>query len=188
METSANGRKRLKREEGERFVAYVCSAGQWTIGVGHTSMAGPPKVYKGLRITAEESDEILARDLKTFEDCINTLVKVPLNQNEFDALVSLVFNIGQGAFKGSTVLRKLNAGDKKGAADAFLMWKKAGKDPDLLLPRRQRERSLFLTAAPVVVTVPEKGSAEAVQPVQAVNTTQVANSFVEWLRGLFKGK
>src|SRR5881397_2781928 len=109
MQTSPAGRAAITRREGNKLTAYADSVGVWTIGVGHTSVAGPPKVTKGMTITAAQSDEILARDLSGVEASVDAMVKVPLNQNEFDALVSLVFNIGAGAFKGSSVLKNLNA-------------------------------------------------------------------------------
>jgi GH24 family phage-related lysozyme (muramidase) len=150
MKTSTNGRNKIKAEEGERLVAYVDSGGVLTIGVGHTSAAGLPKVTKGLKITKQESDEILARDLKTTEAEINSLVKVPLTQNQFDALVSLVFNIGGTAFKKSTLLKKLNLKDYAGAAGQFLVWNKDnGKTVTGLTNRRKREKILFETDAKI---------------------------------------
>lgn len=157
MRVSAKGRQKIKLEEGEKLTAYQDSRGIWTIGVGHTSAAGAPKVVKGLKITKAQSDEILARDLGDVEDCINTSVKVPLTQNQFDALASLILNIGEPAFKKSTLLKRLNAKDYAGAAEQFLVWKKAGKDTAILLKRRERERQLFLTmdAAPLLVEMPK---------------------------------
>ncbi|EBL9885621.1 lysozyme, partial [Salmonella enterica] len=102
-------------------------------------------VVSGMTITAEKSSELLKEDLQWVEDAISSLVRVPLNQNQYDALCSLIFNIGKSAFAGSTVLRQLNLKNYQAAADAFLLWKKAGKDPDILLPRRRRERALFLS-------------------------------------------
>lgn len=146
MKTSAKGRALITQREGLRLVAYQDTARppRWTIGVGHTSAAGPPTVTKGLTITKQQADDILTRDLATFEAAVLGAVKVPLGPHEFDALVSLAFNIGANAFKQSTVVRKLNAKDRAGAADAFLMWKNAGGKP-ILLKRRQEERKQFLT-------------------------------------------
>lgn len=148
MTTSPAGRKSITAHEGNVLTAYPdpATGGEpWTIGVGHTSAAGLPKVVKGMRITAAESDEILSRDLKTFEAGVRSAVKVPLNQNAFDALVSLAFNIGVGAFSKSTLVRKLNSGDRLGAADQFLVWNKAaGKPMQGLSARRASERKLFL--------------------------------------------
>ncbi len=156
MNTSHEGRAALALHEGVRLTAYKDSVGILTIGVGHTAAAGPPEPTPGMTITKEECDAILARDLARFEDAVNRLVTVPLNQNEFDALVSLVFNIGEGAFKNSTVLRKLNAGDRKGAADAILMWDKAGGHVVKgLTNRRRAERELFLSAPSHTEAPPE---------------------------------
>lgn len=98
-----------------------------------------------MKITQNKSTELLLDDLAWVSTTIAKSVTVSLNQNQYDALTSLIFNIGAAAFRGSTVLRKLNAGDYVSAADAFLMWKRSGNDPDILLRRRQRERALFLT-------------------------------------------
>ena len=163
MKTSAAGRKAISAKEGVRLVAYPDPATKgepFTIGVGHTSAAGPPKVYKGMTITAQECDEILSRDLATFERAVEKAVKVPLNQNQFDALVSFTFNVGAGNLQKSTLLKRLNQGDYRGAADQFPVWNKAaGKVMKGLVTRRADERALFLkpvTIAPVedLPTVP----------------------------------
>ena len=140
MTTSADGRKRLILREGKRNKAYKDTKGIWTIGVGHTSMAGPPKVTPGLVISDEEIDEIFARDLKKYEDTVNKVLTKPVSQTQFDALVSLCFNIGQAGFARSTVVRKINAGDYKGAAEAFMLWNK----PPEIIGRRKTEKKQFL--------------------------------------------
>lgn len=146
MITSAKGRKLIEQREGMKLEAYQDSVGVWTIGVGHTSMAGSPTVSKGLHITAAQCDEILSRDLKKFEVCVNAAVPRPLADHEFDALVSLCFNIGGHAFTNSTIVKKINAGDKAGAADHFLDWSKAGgKTLQGLVNRRKSERMQFIT-------------------------------------------
>lgn len=145
MQISSNGINNIKREEGERLKAYLDSRGIPTIGVGHTGNVDGKPVSTGMIISSLKSSELLKGDLRWVEDSIHALVRAPLNQNQYDALCSLIFNIGKTAFAGSTVLRQLNLGNYAAAADAFLLWKKAGKDPDILLPRRQRERALFLS-------------------------------------------
>lgn len=146
MITSAHGRDLITQREGKRLTAYKDSVGILTIGVGHTSAAGSPTVTAGLKITDKECDDILARDLHAVEKQVNDPVKVHLTQNQFDALVSFTFNVGGGAFKGSTLLKKLNAGDYAGAADQFLVWNKAGgKVLKGLTTRRESERKQFLT-------------------------------------------
>jgi lysozyme len=158
VKTSPQGRKLIIQREGYRTVAYRDSVGIWTIGCGHTSMAGPPIVTPSMVITSQEVDDILSRDLAKFEFTVNTAVTVPLADHEFDACVSLAFNIGQGGFKNSSVVRDLNAGNRASAADAFLMWKNAGGRP-ILLGRREAERTQFLTpytgSASEPITVPE---------------------------------
>lgn len=144
--TSAAGRAAIAKREGNKLTAYRDSVGILTIGVGHTS-AGAPAVTAGMRITAEESDAILSRDLAQFEAAVRNAVKVPIEQHEMDALVSIAFNIGGSAFGKSTLVRKLNAGDRAGAANAFLSWDKAGgRTLPGLTTRRKAERLQFLGA------------------------------------------
>ena len=144
MKTSEKGLQFIRREEGERLTAYADIIGVWTIGVGHTGAVDDKPVAKGMVISADKSRELLSADLLKFESAITRLVKVPLKQYEFDALVSLVFNIGETNFARSTLLKKLNANDFKGAAEQFLAWKNAGGRPvQGLLNRRKREKDMF---------------------------------------------
>ena len=144
MKTSEKGLQFIRREEGERLTAYADIIGVWTIGVGHTGAVDGKPVAKGMVISADKSRELLSADLSKFESAITRLVKVPLKQYELDALVSLVFNIGETNFARSTLLKKLNANDFKGAAEQFLAWKNAGGRPvQGLLNRRKREKDMF---------------------------------------------
>lgn len=144
MKTSEKGLQFIRREEGERLTAYADIIGVWTIGVGHTGKVDGKPVAKGMVISADKSRELLSADLSKFESAISRLVKVPLKQYEFDALVSLVFNIGETNFSRSTLLKMLNANDFKGAAEQFLVWKNAGGRPvQGLLNRRKREKDMF---------------------------------------------
>jgi lysozyme len=185
MTTSAAGRATIATREGNKLTAYRDSVNILTIGVGHTSVAGPPKVVEGMKITRAESDEILSRDLKDVEKTINRLVKVELTQNEFDALVSLVFNIGGGAFGKSTLLKKLNAGDHKGAADAFLSWDKAGgKTLSGLTKRRKQERLQFLLARPKAESLPPTNQGTDAPKTEAIKNTETIKSVQQKLRDL----
>ena len=143
MKMSPEGRALLAEREGRRLRAYKDSVGVWTIGIGHTSAAGEPVVTPDLAITEAECDAIFARDLAAYEAAVNKAIRVHIAQNEFDAMVSLCYNIGQAGFARSTVARRLNAGDRSGAAEAFLMWNK----PAVLLSRRRAERAQFLGSA-----------------------------------------
>lgn len=117
-----------------------------TIGYGHTDSAGYPRYAddKGLVLTKADAKTILARDLGQYERAVASAVHVPLNENQFGALVSFTFNLGPGNLKSSTLLRKLNAGDYAGAAGEFARWNKAGgKVLAGLTRRRAAERALF---------------------------------------------
>jgi lysozyme len=134
----------LKRHEGLRLKAYRDVAGVWTIGYGHTG----PDVHDGLVITGEQAEQLLLADVREAQDALS-LVTVPLTDAQKDALTSFIFNVGVGAFKGSTLLRKLNAGDYLGAADEFPRWNKAGgRVVAGLSKRRADERHLFMFDQP----------------------------------------
>ncbi|EKB5403144.1 lysozyme [Salmonella enterica] len=144
MKISDSGLAALKREEGCKLTAYPDSRGFWTIGTGHIGRVDGVAVHKGMIITQDTADRLLRDDLSWVERCIADWVTVVLNQNQYDALCSLIFNIGVNAFIGSTVRRQLNAGNYTAAADAFLKWSRAGSNPTILAPRRGRERAMFL--------------------------------------------
>jgi lysozyme len=127
-------------EEGKRNKAYKDTKGLWTIGVGHLIKPDEQHLIT-TTLSDEEVEELLRSDLRWCSEAVEGAVKVPLTQAQFDALYSLCFNIGGTAFKNSTVVRKLNANDYQGAADAILMWNK----PPELVKRRKRERELFLS-------------------------------------------
>jgi len=126
--------------EGLELTAYQDQVGVWTIGYGHTG----PDVYPGLTITQNDATSLLLQDVNTAANCVNQLVTVPLTQDEFDALMDFVFNLGTHAFAGSTLLRLLNAGDFDGAIGEFVKWDHAGGQVVAgLLRRRQAEAQLF---------------------------------------------
>lgn len=141
MKTSDNGRAFIRAREGVKLAAYQDGGGVWTIGYGHTR-----GVKQGQVINHEQADEFLNNDLRQVESCISERVTVPLNQNQFDALVSFVFNVGRQAFSDSTLLKKLNEGNYRAAADQFTRWV---YDNDQfvqgLYNRRVAERDLFIS-------------------------------------------
>jgi lysozyme len=147
MNISKVGIDLIKSFEGVRLVGYADIVGVPTIGYGHTG-----NVKVGQKITQAQADQLLKDDLKRFVDGVNSLVKVPLNQNQFDSLVSWSFNLGLGALKSSTLLKKLNAKDYKGASLEFPKWNKAGgKVVSGLTRRRLAEKSLFIKKVPIAV-------------------------------------
>lgn len=131
--------------EGKRLAAYDDGVGVWTIGFGTTVYPNGIKVMKGDTCTEAQAKTYMAHDLKKFEATVNKAVTVQLNQNQFDALVSLAYNIGTNAFSKSTLVKKLNANDIRGAADQFDVWVNAGgKRMQGLVNRRTVEKALFL--------------------------------------------
>lgn len=143
--TATRGVELIKEFEGCRLTAYLCPAGVWTIGYGHTGKVDGKVITVGMTITAKKATELLKSDLATFEAAVNSYVTVPITQNMFDALVSFAYNCGAGALKGSTLLKKLNAKDYDGAAAELPKWNKAaGKVLNGLVRRREREKQLFL--------------------------------------------
>ncbi|HHB1665907.1 TPA: lysozyme [Acinetobacter baumannii] len=145
MTTSKVGIDLISGYEKTLLEAYDDGVGVWTIGTGTTVYPNGKKVKKGDTCTMVQAKTYFAHDLKRFESAVNNLVKVPLSQNQFDALVSLTYNIGEQAFKDSTLLAKLNKGDYIGAADQFPRWNKGGGQVlKGLVRRRADERALFL--------------------------------------------
>jgi GH24 family phage-related lysozyme (muramidase) len=140
MNIATAGLELIKAFESCRLKAYMPTPDDVpTIGWGHTK-----GVQMGDTCTQEEADAWLLEDVAGFEDAVRSSVRVPITQNQFDALVSLAYNIGAGAFRSSTLLRKLNAGDHEGAARELPRWdKQAGKPLAGLTRRRAAERALF---------------------------------------------
>jgi len=139
MKISERGKDLIKLFEGCRLKAYDDGVGVWTIGYGHTVGVKP-----GDEITQEQADEWFSEESEQFSNKVQVLVLVEVNQNQFDALVSLAYNIGVGALSRSTLLRKLNAGDYQGAAEQFDVWNRGGGKVMIgLVRRREQERKLF---------------------------------------------
>ena len=138
--SSAAGLAMTKQLEGLQLTAYQDQVGRWTIGYGHAG----PDVHAGLTITQAQAEQLLERDLAAAVACVNRAVTSGINQNQFDALVDFVFNLGCGSLLSSTLLRQVNAGDFTAAAQQFLLWDHAG---GLVVPglleRRRAELQLF---------------------------------------------
>lgn len=195
MKTSAAGVALIKRFEGLELEAYQDIAGVWTIGYGHTASAKP-----GLKWTEQIAEAALARDLESREDAIGRLFGAPLNQNKFDALVSLVYNIGVAALQTSTVRKRINSGESDFAiAEAWRWWNKARVNGVLttvqgLVNRREAEIALFMTPVdqasfdecPDDGCVNEPGRSALIEPsIVAPETPKNSKSF---LRGLICGR
>jgi lysozyme len=142
----------LREREGCRLEAYLDSVGVWTIGVGHTAAAGPPEPCAGMTITQQEADELFDEDLDDYEEAVREAITAPMTQCQFDAFVSICFNIGQGGFAGASFVLFFNTDDIPACADAILWWDK----PPEIIPRRQGEHVQFLGG--YVARVKELGS------------------------------
>jgi lysozyme len=139
MNIGNKGLELIKHFEGCELQAYKCPAGVWTIGYGHIK-----GVSEGMTITQEEAENMLRDEMAEYEGYVNNLVTVELNQNQFDAMVSWVYNLGVGNLKASTLLKVLNAGDYDGVPAQMMRWNKAGgKVLEGLTKRRQAEADLF---------------------------------------------
>jgi len=161
MRISAAGLELIKTFEGLREAAVRLPDGRWTIGYGHVRTA-----REGLTITGNDAQDLLVHDLRSIESAVSTLIYAPLLQTQFDALVSLAFNISLGQFRESEIVRHLNAGDYLAAASGFDLWRKARLNGrvmvvDALVRRRAAEKSMFLqhpsgpSPAPTPMVTPE---------------------------------
>lgn len=160
MQTSPKGIHLIKTFEGLRLMAYLCPANVWTIGYGHTTSAGPPVVQPGMTITKVEAEEILRSDLIKYEAGVLKLVKVPLTQGQFDALVSFAYNCGVGALAKSTLLKRVNAGRFGDVPAELMKWTKAGgRELAGLVRRRRAEAALWRAVDERATLDPDESSA-----------------------------
>lgn len=167
---NAAGLSHIMQWEGKRLVAYQDVAGIWTIGYGHTTAAGIPRVREGMRISDKEAEDILKADLRKFEDRVSRLIKVPLTDNQFAVLVSFDFNTG--ALHKSTLLKKLNAGDYDAVPAELMKWVNAGgKRVQGLVNRRAAEAGLWAKGEFVSSNTVEAKKAVPVKDVAVIGGT-----------------
>jgi lysozyme len=139
MKISEEGKSLIKKFEGCELEAYKCAAGVWTIGYGHIKTA-----VEGMKIDQATANELFDEEMGEYETYVNTAVTVPLSQNQFDALVSWVFNLGNGNLNASTMLKVINSGDHAGVPAQIKRWNKAGgKVLEGLIRRREAEALLY---------------------------------------------
>lgn len=158
MKMSPHGRSLLEQREGNILHAYQDTVGVWTIGYGHTHFDGPPIPVAGMKISQQEADDMLTRDLTHYENLVNQNVTVLLTQNEFDALVSICYNVESALSSRSSIVRSLNRGDKKAAAEAIMLYNK----PPEIIGRRRTEQKQFMTPYATMPLQPHKKAAGVV--------------------------
>jgi lysozyme len=145
MKVTEEGLALIKRFEGFRAKSYRCPAGVWTVGYGHTSMAGPPAVAGGLELSEEQASAILQRDVAAFARDVAANLRVALNDQQFSALVSFAYNAGIGNFRKSSVLAAVNGGDMAAVPRRLQLWCKAGgRVLPGLVKRRAAEGEMFV--------------------------------------------
>ena len=171
MMTSEAGIALIQEFEGRRLTAYVCPAGVMTIGYGHTSVAGPPTVEEGMRISKQQALDILRSDLHKFESGVSSIVKVDLTQSQFDVLVSFAFNCGLGALRKSTLLKRVNAGKFDAAPAELMKWTRGGGKVLPGLVRRRRAEVEVWRSLPG-----GEPDGSRVQPDQPVASKSIAQS------------
>ena len=151
MRISEHGIQTIKNFEGLSLKAYRCPAGVWTIGWGST--AG---VTAGMTITLAQAEDMLRAEVERFEKAVNRLVEVPLSQNQFDALVSFAYNVGDGALARSTLLRLLNQGDYDAVPGQLARWTHGGgRVLPGLVKRRRMEGELWMSPAAQIYEIEE---------------------------------
>ncbi len=171
MQMTEEGLALIKEFEGFRARAYRDAVGVWTVGYGHTSMAGAPQVTPDFVVTREEGAKILAHDVELFAKGVRASVHVPLSDAQFSALVSFAYNVGVGAFRNSSVLKAVNARDFDAVPRRLNLWVKAGgRTLPGLVRRRAAEGVLFLAAPEVVVA----------RPVEVVKAKPIGKSRTVW--------
>ena len=143
----------LKKFEGCKLTAYRCPANVCTIGYGHTTAAGAPSVSDGMKITQQQADDILSRDLVQYETAVHNMVQQPLNQHQFDVLVDFAYNAGIGNLKSSTLLKKVNAAQFDQVPAELMKWTKGGgKVLPGLVRRRQAESAWWTSGEPAATS------------------------------------
>jgi lysozyme len=191
MKVTEEGLALIRQSEGLRLASYRDAVGVWTIGYGHTSAAGEPLVSPGQKITKEEADAILRRDVEKFSVGVRTMLKRRLADQQFSALVSFAYNVGLGAFRKSSVLQAVNAGDDAGVPQRLSLWVKAGgRTLPGLVKRRAAEASLYMSEAGLAeaAATPASGKpAHRSTTIWAVLLATVAVAFNELARILGYG-
>jgi len=145
-QVSEQGLALIRRFEGCRLTAYKCPAGVMTIGYGRTGTMDGQSITEGVTITQEKAEALLREDVARFAKGVEDLLSRPATQGQYDAMVSLAFNIGINGFRESTVRARFNAGQIPGAAEAFILWVKAkGMMLEGLVRRRAAEIVRFMS-------------------------------------------
>lgn len=187
MKMTDEGLTLIMRFEGFRETAYLCPAGVWTIGYGHTARSGPPGVAQGMTMPEEEARVVLGRDVERFAADVRLALRRDISDRQFSALVSFAYNVGSGAFRSSSVLKAVNAGDFEAVPRRLQLWVKAGgKVLPGLVRRRAAEVELFIAGGNGSVDEPA-GPPEPVTGKPAHRSSTVLSALAVALTALVSG-
>jgi lysozyme len=195
MNITDEGLDLIRRFEGFRTQAYRDAAGVWTIGYGHTSAAGSPKVKPAMKITRKEAEVILARDVRMFASAISAHIRKPLTDGQFSALVSFAYNVGVENFRKSSVLRAVNAGDFAAVPRRLSLWVRSrGRVLPGLINRRAAEAACFAEATPLpdplsadasAAAVSDERDVRAIEPLPGKSLLRSSTALAALVSGLF---
>ncbi len=179
MNVNDKGLGLIQKYEGFRARAYRDAVGVWTIGFGHTSMAGSPQVKPGMTVSRERAAQILETDIQRFSEGVAAALTAEVNDNQFSALVSFAYNVGLGNFRKSGVLAAVNAGDHRVVPRRLALWNKAGgRVLPGLVARRAAEAALY-------AETPETKLPDVLKPiVEEAKGKALARSKTAWSAGL----
>ena len=187
MKMTEEGLALIRRFEGFRERAYLCPAGVWTIGYGHTSRAGPPAVGPQSRMSRAEATKVLAADVEVFAQGVREGLRRNITDAQFSALVSFAYNVGTGAFRSSSVLRAVNAGDFDAVPRRLGLWVKGGgRVLPGLVKRRAAEAELFLNSGTAARPGEERWP-EPVAPKRPTRSTTIISALIAAVAALLSG-
>lgn len=179
MKTSEDGLKLIEKFEGCCLKAYRCPANVLTIGYGHTSAAGAPEVTEGLVITKDQAMEILRRDIAAFERELNSMLTCKVTQHQYDALMSFMYNVGVGALRKSTLLKRVNAGQFDMVRAEFMKWTRGGgRELPGLVARRRAEADLFIKHDEVADSEEYRLTPDRPQPTKTMVQSKEGNAAI----------
>ncbi len=187
MKMTDAGLSLIKGFEGFRGTAYRCPSGVWTIGYGHTSQAGPPAVTRGMRLSEPEAENVLRADVDAFARGVTAELRRDISDAQFSALVSFAYNVGLGAFRSSSVLKAVNAGDFDAVPRRLGLWVKGGgKLLPGLVKRRAAEAEMFI-GGDAESSRAETGLPESVPGKPAAKSTTVIASLLAGIAAILSG-
>jgi lysozyme len=187
MKITQAGIDLIRRFEGFRGTAYRCPSGVWTIGYGHTSNAGAPKVMQGMTMTEADAGKTLASDIQSFASGVRSSLQRRVSDDQFSALVSFAFNVGLDGFRSSSVKKAVDSGDFDAVPRRLGLWVKGGgRILPGLIKRRAAEAELFMSAGNGAAS-PDAEHAEPAGAKPALRSTTIASAMIAAVAAVLSG-